>query len=130
MIITTEQPLRYVVDANQGQWVENLSFEGIGAVKGYRLSIPNELNPVCIDGLDIEVWRYPQGDYLADCYYSAPTAERAQSRKTLRTKDYKAACTFAEEWLSRTLDDNRVVIARYYPHLYASEGQTDLFEFI
>lgn len=82
------------------------------------------------DGICIEIYRYPYNDFLADCYYVEPTQERKQHRKTLRKKDYKAVCSFAVEWLNEILIEHRETIEKYYPQLYASEGQIDLFDLI
>ena len=131
MITTTENPLRYALRKHPGEWMENLTVEGLVTVRGMYMPMQNEYFTFATgDGIYIDIERFPKGDFLADCYFLEPTKERKQHRKTFRNSDYKAVCTFAEEWLSRILEDHSELVVRFYPQMYVREGQADIFDYL
>jgi hypothetical protein len=124
-IITTDKPIRYVAHDTPGAWVENLTEPGLVTVRCLYMPMTNKHYTHITDGLTIETERFPNGDFLADCYYVEPMYGRKQERETLRAKSYEDAKVFAEEWLAAILEAHREVIEQYYPQMY--EGQITLW---
>lgn len=125
-IVTTDKPIRYVGNDNNGVWVENLTEQGLVTVCVLYLPIVNEYYQHITDGLYIEIERFPKGDYLFDGYYVEPERGRKQKRDTLRGKSYDEALTASRDWLCKMLEEHRVTIERYYPGMYEDEGQLEM----
>lgn len=101
VITTDEYPTRYVAWDNPRKWVEHAHPEDRGGFEWavYADEMINADAPHLKDGIYIEIIRYQNKGWLADCSFTIPNAARRQGGIKDMFRTYAEAKGAALRWL-------------------------------